>query len=163
VLRFLGRQVPLSGRVPPRFSGEILSAVQPRQEGVRIKHRVRSNWLKLYDKAFTSLGNVLRVETTLNTVDGFQAFRLKQRDTDGQLAWRPLRRSVADLRRRAEVSRLAAERYLDALASVELDTTLEDVLRRLTQPKHWHGRRVRGLQPLGGDDTQLLRAVEELH
>jgi len=34
------------------------------------------------------------------------------------MAWRPMRRGIADLHGRAEVSRKAAERYLDAFASV---------------------------------------------
>jgi hypothetical protein len=159
VLRFLGRRLPLSGCVPKTFSGEVLSALQARQEGVRIKHRVRSNWLKLYDKAFTPVGSVLRVETTLNTAEDFQVFRPKQGDPDGERAWRGLRRGVADLHRRAEVSAKAAERYLDALASVDLDTTLEQVLQRLGQPTSWRGRRVRALRPFAVDDSQLLRAI----
>jgi len=36
-----------------------------------------------------------------------------------QRAWQPLRRSVTDLPRRAEVSRAANKRYLEALASIE--------------------------------------------
>jgi hypothetical protein len=104
VLRFLGRRLPLTGRVPKTFSGELLSTLQPRTEGVRIKHRVRSNWLKLYDKAFTPLGSVLRVETTLNTVEDFRVYRAKEGDPDGARAWRGLRRGVADLYRRAEIS-----------------------------------------------------------
>src|SRR5205823_6425437 len=72
---------------------------------------------------------------------------------------RPLRRGIADLHRRAEVSRKATERYLDALASVDEDTTLDDVLHRLGQPTYWHGRRVRALQPFAPDDRQLIQAI----
>src|SRR5947209_2604978 len=75
------------------------------------------------------------------------------------LAWRPLRRGIADLYRRAEVGRRATERYLDALASVDKDTTLDEVLRRLGQPQYWHGRRVRALSPFAPDDRQLLQAI----
>src|SRR5207245_548876 len=77
----------------------------------------------------------------------------------GGLAWRPLRRGIADLHRRAEVARKAAERYLDALASVDQDTTLDEVLRRLGQPRYWHGRRVRALQPFAPEDRQLLQTI----
>jgi hypothetical protein len=54
-----------------------------------------------------------------------------------------MRRGIADLHRRAEVSRMAAERYLDALASVDEETTLEELIRHLGQPREWRGRRVR--------------------
>src|SRR5712691_10727212 len=77
----------------------------------------------------------------------------------GTLAWRPLRRGIADLHRRAEVGRKATERYLDALASVDQDTTLHEVLSRLGQPQYWHGRRVRALSPFAPDDRQLLQVI----
>jgi hypothetical protein len=159
ILRFLGRQIPLNGGVPKRFAGQVASDLQQRQEGVRIKHRLNSNSVKLYDKAFTALGSVLRAEGTINTVDDFRVYRPKEGDAGGGLAWRPLRRGIADLHRRAEVSRKATERYLDALASVDQDTTLEEVLRRLGQPSYWHGRRVRALQPFAPDDRQLLQVI----
>ena len=72
---------------------------------------------------------------------------------------RSLRRGIEDLPRRAEVARKAAERYLDALASVDEDTTLSDLLRRLDQPKYWHRRRVRALRPFAPDDRQLLQMI----
>jgi hypothetical protein len=142
VMRFLGRRIPLSGDIPKRFSGEVVSDLHQRQEGVRIKHRLNDNSVKLYDKAFTPVGSVLRAEGTINDVTDFRVYRPKEGDPRGELAWRPLRRGIADLHRRAEVSRTATERYLDALASVDQDTTLQDVLHRLGQPRYWHGRRV---------------------
>jgi hypothetical protein len=159
VMRFLGRRLPLSGAIPTRFRGEVISDLHQRQEGVRIKHRLNSNSVKLYDKAFTELGSVLRAEGTLNDVRDFRVYRPSEGDPHGELAWRPLRRGIADLHRRAEVSRKATERYLDALASIDHDTTLEAVLHRLGQPQYWHGRRVRALQPFAPDDRQLLQAV----
>ena len=56
VMRFLGRQIPLNGDLPKRFTGEVVSDLHQRQEGVRIKHRINDNSVKLYDKAFTELG-----------------------------------------------------------------------------------------------------------
>jgi hypothetical protein len=74
------------------------------------------------------------------------------------MAWRKMRRGIADLHRRAEVSRKAAERHLDVFASVDEDTTLEELVLHLGQPRHWRGRRVRALRPFG-DDRALLKAV----
>src|SRR2546429_543667 len=84
---------------------------------------------------------------------------LKMPDKRRVLALRRLRRGIADLHRRAEVSRKATERYLDALASVDADTTLDDVLHRLGQPTYWHGRRVRALQPFAPADRQLIQTI----
>jgi hypothetical protein len=159
VMRFLGRRLPLSGQIPAPFSGQVVSDLHQRQEGIRVKHRLNANSVKLYDKAFTVVGNVLRAEGTINDVSDFRVFRPKEGDPDGHLAWRPLRRGIADLYRRAEVGRRATERYLDALASVDKDTTLDEVLRRLGQPQYWHGRRVRALSPFAPDDHQLLQAI----
>ena len=69
-----------------------------------------------------------------------------------------MRRGIADLHRRAQVSRKATERYLDALASVDDDTTLGELIQRSTQPTQWHHRRVRALRPFS-DDRALLEAV----
>jgi hypothetical protein len=159
VMRFLGRRLPLSGQLPARFSGQVVSDLHQRQEGIRVKHRLNANSVKLYDKAFTIVGNVLRAEGTINDVSDFRAFRPKEGDPSGQLAWRPLRRGIADLYRRAEVGRRATERYLDALASVDQDTTLHEVLQRLGQPQYWQGRRVRALSPFAPDDRQLLHII----
>ena len=115
--------------------------------------------VKLYDKAFTELGCLMRVEATFNSVNDFRVYRPKEGDPKGEPAWRPLRRGIADLHRRAEVSRKATERYLDALASVDEDTTLDDILHRLGQPTYWHGRRVRAPQPFAPDDRQLIQAI----
>ncbi|HEV2248382.1 MAG TPA: hypothetical protein VGW37_17165 [Terriglobia bacterium] len=158
VMRYPGKRLPLSGHVPRRFSGEVVSDWKQRPEGVRIKHRVNGNSLKLYDKAFTALGSVLRAEATVHHGDDFRVYRPKEGDPHGAMAWRQMRRGIADLHRRAEVSHKAAERYLDAFAGVDEETTLEELIGRLGQPKQWRGRRVRALRPFG-DDHALLEAV----
>jgi hypothetical protein len=158
VMRYLGRRIPLSGRVPQGFSGEVVSDLKHRQEGVRVKHSVNGNSLKLYDKAFTVVGSVLRAETTVHNGDDFRVYRPKEGDPGGELAWRRMRRGIADLHRRAEISRKSTERYLDAFASIEDDTTLEQLIRRLGQPRQWRGRRVRALRPFA-DDAALLEAI----
>src|SRR5262249_39441726 len=57
ILTFLGR------RLHPRFDGEVLTdCKKDRWPGARVKHRVKNNWLKMYDK----FGQVLRIETVIN-------------------------------------------------------------------------------------------------
>jgi len=141
ILRYLGRRVRLA-----------------REEGVRIKHRVDGNSVKLYDKAFTAVGSVLRAEATMQQTYDFRVYRRKAGDRTGKKAWRVLRHGVADFPRRAAVSERAADRYLDALAWVDDQTTVQDLLTRLGQPREWKGRRVRALDPLG-KDRKLLEAT----
>jgi hypothetical protein len=155
VMRFLGRKVCLDGRVNPRFRGEVITDLKERPEGVRIKHRVGANSIKLYDKS----GSVLRVETTVNDPRDFKVYRRKQGESDSKPAWLPLRKHVADLPRRVEVSQKANERYLEALAAIEDPTPLRQLLDPLCQPKKWKGQRVRALNPLAADDAALLAAV----
>jgi hypothetical protein len=159
VMRFLGRKIPLSGKIPRRFAGSLRSDVQERPEGVRIKHSLNGNSVKAYDKAFTLMGNVLRVETTLNRVEDFRVYRPKEGGAADDLDWRPLRKGIADLHRRAEVSQKANERYLNALASLDDSTRLQELVDRLSQRRCWHGKWFRGLRPWEPADSRLLAAI----
>src|ERR1043166_6627773 len=71
VLRFLGRKVERG--ITGRLALEVVSDLKERPEGMRIKHRVGANSVKMYNKQ----GTVLRVETTLNNVSQLQAPRNK--------------------------------------------------------------------------------------
>jgi hypothetical protein len=75
-----------------------------------------------------------------------------------QRAWRPLRRTVMDLPRRAEVSRAANKRYLDALASTQVAVPLGQMAAPLCRPITHQGRTYRPLHPLGSD-ADLLCAL----
>jgi hypothetical protein len=159
VMRFLGRRLTPSGQIAGTFSDEIISSLQKRPEGTRLKHTINTNSLKVYDKAYTTHGAVLRIEATYNNVRNLKVFRALEGDAEKEKAWRPLRKSVADLSRRGDLSRKATERYAEALASVEDTTPLKEVAHRVCQPVHWQGRQVRGLQPLQPADACLLEAV----
>jgi hypothetical protein len=158
VMRYLGRRIPASGEIPKNFHGEVVSDLREREEGVRIKHALNGNSVKLYDKAFTVVGSVLRAEATLHNGDDLRVYRPREGDPQGARAWRRMRRGIADLHRRAQVSRRATERYLDALANVDEDTTLEELIRRLGERRNWKGRSVRALRPFG-EDRPWLEAV----
>ena len=158
VMRFLGKHITLSGQLHQKFSGEVVSDFKRRAEGVRIKHSVNRNSVKLYDKAYTPKGSVLRAEATVHNADDFRVYRRKEGDRKGPRAWRRLRRGISDLYRRAQLSHKATARYLDAFAAVDDSTTLDQLLQRLEQPRQWRGRRVRALRPLA-DDRALLSAI----
>jgi hypothetical protein len=106
---------------------------------------------------------LLRVETTLNQPEVFKVYRPdnRQETQSGSKArqWQRLRRSVVDLPRRAEVSRAANRRYLQAIASTQSHTPLGQAFEALTLPKRWHGHRYRGLNPLNPQESTLLGAV----
>jgi hypothetical protein len=158
VMRYLGKRTRLTGQVPSNFSGQVMSNLKERQEGMRIKHSVNGNSVKLYDKAFTDAGSVLRAETTIQNGSDFRVYRAKEGDPQGPKSWRPMRRGIADIHRRADLSKKAAERYLDAFAAVDEDTTLEELIARLQKHTIWRGYRLRALRPFA-DDSTLLAAV----
>jgi hypothetical protein len=155
VMRYLGRRLPADGKIPQNFHGEVVTDLREREEGVRIKHALNGNSVKLYDKAFTPVGSVLRAEATLHNTDDLRVYRPREGDRHGACAWRRLRRGIADLYRRAEISRRATERYLDALAEVDDNTTLEELIRRLGQCRPWKGRSIRALRPFAADRPWL--------
>jgi hypothetical protein len=155
VLRFLGKRVPAHGGVHGKFKGEVTTDLKRRPEGVRVKHAVRANSLKLYDKQ----GSVLRTETTINNPQEFKAYRRSEGDPDGPLDWRPVRKGIADLHRRAELSQKVNERYLEALASVSEPTPLHELARPICRPTKWKGRRVRALRPWSEEDGDLLAVI----
>ena len=159
VMRFLGHRV--TAGVHPRFAGEILSDLKQRPEGLRVKHSVQTNSIKMYDKH----GSVLRVETTINQPRDFRVFRAAQAGPhgravqEGKKSWRILRRGVVDLKRRAEVSRAANERYLTALAATQGKEPIGPCTASLCKPVRRDGRRVRALNPWSPPDAALLQAV----
>jgi len=154
VLRFLGQKLPAHGGLHGKFAGQVVSDLRQRPEGIRIKHRMGHNSIKMYDKQ----GTVLRIETTLHAPSDLKVYRRKEGDPNGELAWRPLRKGIADLRRRAELCQAANRRYLETLADVDTQTPAGTLLRPLCQPIRRDGRRRRGLSPLG-EDAALLAAV----
>jgi hypothetical protein len=149
VMRFLGR------RLCGRFKGEVVSDFKRRPEGVRVKHRVGQNSVKVYDKQ----GSVLRTETTINDPSGFKVFRPAEGSPKSKPSWRPLRRGVADLHRRAQVSQAANDEYLAALASVETTAPVGELVKGVCRPVNLKGRRVRALEPWSDPDFPLLTVV----
>ena len=80
-------------------------------------------------------------------------------DPAGELKWQPLRKGVADLHRRCELSQAANERYLEALAAVDSPVPLGELSGPLCRRSVRDGRRYRPLNPLGEEDARLLEFV----
>lgn len=155
VMRFLGRKIDSSGKLPSQFAGQVVTTLKQRPEGVRVKHRVKSNSLKIYDKD----GSLLRIEATINDPSDFKVYRPKESQPDSKPDWRPLRKGVADLHRRATVSEACNARYLEALADAQDKTPLKHWTDRLCRPVIWKGKRTRALNPYAPDDADLLQAI----
>ncbi|MGD0949497.1 MAG: hypothetical protein ABSA52_18980 [Candidatus Binatia bacterium] len=158
VLRFLGRTVR------QHWKADIVTSVKERPEGVRVKHWLNGNSVKMYDKA----SNLLRVETTIGNPKDFCVLRPRRQDEGGErhraeegakLVWRNMRKSVADLHRRAALSQRSNQRYLDALALVDDPTPCSRIFDAVSRPVVDNGRRFRAVRLGDPCDLALLEAI----
>jgi hypothetical protein len=159
VLRYFGKRVNQSGAIPAYFNGQLQTNFKEYREGERVKYWLEGNSTKFYDKAYSEQGSVLRAaETTLNNVSIFRSYRPKEGGPEDDLQWRQMRKGIADLNRRAEVSQHVNDRLVNALARVDDSRKLEELTAPLQQAVKWNGRRVRALRPWA-EDKDLLLAV----
>ena len=154
VMRFLNKPLPRVG-IHGNFKGEVVTDLAERPEGVRIKHRVNGNWIKMYDKQ----GSVLRVETVINDARDLRVFRRAEGNAQSPKRWRRMRKGVADARRRAVLSQQANMRYLDTMAAVDVHEPLGTLSRAVCRRVRWQGRSARALNPLSAADGALLAAI----
>jgi hypothetical protein len=145
-MRFLGRGTNR------RFSGEASTNVKSRPEGVRIKHWVEENSIKMYDKE----GSVLRIETTINNPRRFKVRRPATRNGRPCMGWIPMRKSVVDISRRAELGLAANGRYLEALGVVGEPSPTRFLLDPVSKPVVREGRAYRPLRPIAPEEAKLF-------
>src|SRR5262249_33081805 len=137
-----------------KFEGEVVTDHDDRRgrwPGCRVKHRLKRNWLKMYDKA----GGVLRVETVINDPEEFRVRRRVCRRGRRRTEWGPLRKSVASLFRYRDASLQSNARYLNALAQVEEPTSGLRGLAAITTQK----RSTKAFQPVARPDGQLFTVL----
>jgi hypothetical protein len=150
LMSFLGR------RLHPRFDGEILSDCKTeRLPGTRVKHRVKNNWLKMYDK----FGLILRIETVINQPREFKVRRERERQGLLQMVWCPMNKGIANFYHYHDVARASNDRYLAALATVAMPCATVQQLDRVQQPVRYRGRRQRALNVMSAAEQSLFLAV----
>ena len=153
VMRYLSRGRPqASERRHGPLAENIVSDCRRRHEGLRVKHWINNNSVKVYNKSAT----LLRIETTVNSTRDFKVFRCPEDDSRRSPSWQKLRKGVSDLHRRCEISNRANERYSQVLGAALDQDKLKEVLgpacRRVTK----QGRRYRALNPWSQQDFQML-------
>ena len=147
VMKYLGRR-SLAGVAPK----EVISDYRRRYEGIRIKHWVNHNSVKMYNKS----GSILRIETTVNNTRDFKVFRHPDDDNSRPASWQKMRKGVSDLYRRSQVSDKCNERYADALASCQVEEKLKEVVSPACNKIKKKGKTYRGLNPWQEEDYKLL-------
>ena len=154
ILGFLGR------KLCPQFDGKVRTdCKKDRLPGLHVKHRMKGNWIKMYDKR----GRMLRVETVINNPREFQVRRRCRRHGRQVLAYVPMNKGVSNLYRYLEVGRAANGRYLAALTAVAppapaVPQAARD-LDRLGQTVRHHDRPYAGFNPARPTDRALFAAL----
>lgn len=153
VMRFLGRRTNI------RFSGPAHSQLGHRCEGMRVKHWVEENSIKMYGKE----GTVLRIETTINNPRRLKVRRTATRKGQRRQAWLPMRKGVVDFQRRAEIRRAANGRYLEALGVVGEPSPTRQLLDPVSKRMTRRGRPYRALRPIDPQEAKLFAALTQGH
>ncbi|MAE66558.1 MAG: hypothetical protein CMJ18_19995 [Phycisphaeraceae bacterium] len=150
ILGYLGR------RLHWKFDGEVVTdCKKDRWPGARVRHQMKKNWLKMYDK----FGLMLRVETVINDPHEFKVRRRRIRNGERRMVWCPMNKGVANLYRYEQVSRTANERYLQALAVVDDPAPAYRQLHPLAARKINKGRSYAGFNPARREDVDVFAAV----
>ncbi|OGJ89383.1 MAG: hypothetical protein A2350_19510 [Candidatus Raymondbacteria bacterium RifOxyB12_full_50_8] len=147
VMRFMGRKLHGS------FNSVIQTDAKYRPTVTRIKHVMRGNWIKMYNKQ----GIVLRVETVINRPREFRISRTGR----GKKAvdWFPMPKRVSSMKRYGDICLRANRAYLQALAQVDNPAEAYRQLDGLCEPQKLSKQRIRGLNPLRERDRVLFEAV----
>jgi hypothetical protein len=148
VMRFLGR------KPNGNFKAEVCTEHKQRPEGRRVKHRLGGNSIKMYDKL-----SVLRIETTFNQPRYFKVLRLVERGGHLVHRWCPIGTGIGNLYRYVQVASASNERYLQALANVQLKGRVVEQLDSLSRSHRIDGQRVARLRPFEAADNDLFAAV----
>lgn len=140
-----------------RFDGEVQTRYKSvRVPGVCLKHYLKNNWLKMYDK----LGAMLRVETVINQPGEFKVLRdCQHRDGTTSQGWYPMRKGVGNLHHYQSQAWACNQRYLEALSTVEDPTPGYDELKGLTERHRQNGRSYAGFNPAREEEARIFTAV----
>lgn len=156
ILRYMDRPLKKDGTPRTDNPDEVLSNLYEYGDGVRVRHWVNGNSVKCYNEL-----NNLRLETTMNQPAMFRVYRHAQeqcRNEPKRLL--PLRKGVADIVLRTQVSQDINNRFMDNLMTAKCDTPVREMLDKVVKPIRRNGRRIRGLDPTG-KDLALLQAISD--
>lgn len=153
IMQFFGRKLDY------KFQGEIVSDARKRYQGFRIKHKMKSNQVKMYDKY-----SCLRIETTINEPHEFKVWKFKYDEITGESIegsghWTPMGKSISNLYRYAEVSKATNNRYINALPNpVDVVTPVKDI-ENISKSIEVSNRHITGFNILKEDTTTLLEII----
>ena len=151
VFSFLGR------KLDPKFLGEAVSDYRKRPEGWRIKFKMKSNSIKMYDKF-----SCLRIEMTINDPKEFKILKdVNHRDGTISKRWVPMGKSISNLYRYAEISKAANRRFLDAMCDVIPAQSIEKEINCICGKTVMHKRTYTGYNVWSPETFQLFETISD--
>ncbi len=146
------------GRKPdPRFQGEAVSDYKNRPIGCRVKFKLKSNSVKMYDKC-----SVLRIETTINDPHEFKVFgTVRHRNGTESKQWKPMGKSISNLYRYAEVSKACNQRFIDAISDIVPVKSVQKEIGSVCSGKTVKGKHVPGFNVWSPDVLRIMEAVSD--
>ena len=130
VFSFLGR------KLNSKFLGEAVSDYRKRPEGWRIKFKMKSNSIKIYDKF-----SCLRIEMTINDPKEFKIYKeVNHRDGTTSNRWGLMGKSISNLYRYAEISKVANKRFLNSMCNIIPKKSIEKEINHFCTRKVVKGR-----------------------
>ena len=149
VFSFLGR------KLDKKFLGEAVSDYRKRPEGWRIKFRMKSNSITMYDKF-----NCLRIEMTINDPKEFKVYKdVHHRDGTSSRRWVPMGKSIANLYRYAEISKAANKRFLDSMHDIVPEQSIEKEINGVCGRKTVKARSFTGFNVWSAETFHLFETV----
>jgi len=133
------------------FKGEITTDRKKRPQGFRVKHRVKKNSIKMYDK-----WSVLRIETTVNNPLEFKVYRQVIRKGKKTKAWVTMGKGITNLYALAQIGKKANNRYLDMLANIPITAHHITDVERICEPITFKSRRYSSFNPMSEKCSQIF-------
>ena len=151
IFSFLGR------KLHHKFQGEAVSDYRKRPEGWRIKFKMKSNSIKMYDKF-----SCLRVEMTINDPREFKVYKdVHHQDGTVSKRWVPMGKSISNLYRYAEVSKAANRRFLDSLQGIVPAGSIEREINEVCGKRTVRGKTVTGYNVWSKETMQLFETISD--
>ena len=156
VMSFFGRKLMDTGF---QFKGEITSDLRKRKQGFRLKHKMKSNQIKMYDKGYS-----IRIETTINDPHEFRVLKDVEKIIDHkeiviEKKWVPMGKSIANLYRYAEVCKAINKRYIEALPIPSEKEIAIKKLEAISNSKEVNNRKYTGFNLFKQSDNNLFNIL----
>lgn len=158
VMSFFGRKLRNTGF---QFKGEVTSDLRKRNQGFRLKHKMKSNQIKIYDK-----GSSIRIETTINDPREFKVLKDVEKIVDHkeivtEKKWLPMGKSIANLYRYAEVCKAINMRYINALPIPSEKELAIHKLEKISNRKEVNNRVYTGFNLFDKDTIRLFNILAD--